>query len=171
MLKKSVVFVGPDRCWKSTLCRMVAREFNVEPYAGRQGTEAITGTKLFHEAPTVYDRGIICARAYDVLFSRPARSEKDYIYCETMMCRSGALYVFMDRDDFSSVHDEKDKLVAEDLTKLSEIYKRLMPTSCVPCMRFAVEDDTGTDLVKLNTLFRDILSFIEANDGIADAEE
>lgn len=168
VLKKSVVFVGPDRCWKSTFCQLLADEFKVEPFAGRRGSEARTGWNLRFEEPTAYDRGIICARAYDRLFERvpPHFIEKEYVYCEEQMLASCAIYIFLDRDDFSNVNDEKDKLVGDDLTRLSKIYNDLLPTTGVPYKRFIVEDDTGTNSDKRQHLLEQIMNFIDITGGV-----
>ena len=168
-LKKSIVLVGPDRCWKSTTCAELARWFNVPIHAGKRGSERATGTELFHGTPKVFDRGIVCARAYDVLLQRPARNEVDYIYAEAMMRRSGAVYVLLDRDDFSTVHDDENPHF--DLGELSRIYALLLPLTCVPYARFTVDDDTGIDFIKLSKLTLSVIDFLSAMNALEEGEE
>lgn len=163
-LKKNIVIVGPDRCWKSTLCQWSSILFRVPIHAGKCGSERATGIELFHGTPKVHDRGIVCARAYDVLLQRPARSERDYLYAEAMMRRSGSLYIFLDRDDFTNVHDDVNRDL--DLQKLSSIYQQLLASSCVPFERFAVEDDTGADVKKWTLLLGNVIAFASKNNAI-----
>lgn len=163
-LKKNLVIVGPDRCWKSTLCQWMSMLLRAPIHAGKRGSERSTGIELFHGEPKVHDRGIVCARAYDVLLQRTARSEKDYLYAETMMQRSGSLYVFMDRDDFTNVKDDVN--TDFDLQRLSEIYKQLLASSCVPYERFVVKDDTGADIKKWILLLGDVIAFASSNNAI-----
>lgn len=124
--------------------------------------------ELFHGEPRVYDRGIVCARAYDALLKRPARSEGDYLYAEAMMRRSGAIYVFMDRDDFTHVRDDVNP--GFDLQELSSIYKRILSTSSVRFSRFTVDDDTGAQPEKLLALLDDVITFGTSAGAIEEGE-
>jgi hypothetical protein len=146
-LRHNIMVVGPDRCFKSTLCQNLLRYVDAPLYHGYRGDDAIVAPLFEFGPPRIWDRVLLCDRAYDELLGRSVLSLEIAAIkerTERIIAESNDVYVHLTRRSFVGVQDDVN--TQYDLGELSKIYFRLLSRVPNEVRTMYVDNVTSADI-------------------------
>lgn len=182
MKQQIIIFVGPDKCGKSTIAKELSLRTGIPYFKASTEHEAFQGGQdrfindLLYADPRaidilrqtgasiIMDRGYPCEAVYSKFYNRPTNNSAiDRI--DAGYAHMGTLIIFCTRSDFTGWHDDLDESIdSHELENISTLYEAyLRNRSMCPWLKLTVDDGD------IERQIHDIERFIEAYEHLATA--